>query len=128
MDSNTNQPPSLGGDQRCGLRVRRRCRARAAALLPREHRRRGGARSRLRGERHTPAHFSSDLVFDGAQTAPYVEHDAVAPLQVYGQSKAAAGRLVLDHNAGALVVRTSAFFGPWDEHNVVTTGAARAGA
>ena len=64
--------------------------------------------------------FSSDLVFDGAsRREPYVESDAVAPLNVYGQSKAEAERLVLGACPDALVVRTSAFFGPWDEHNFV---------
>lgn len=63
--------------------------------------------------------FSSDLVFDGAKDEPYVETDAAAPLNVYGRSKAEAER-VLDAHPGALVVRTSAFFGPWDRHNFVT--------
>jgi dTDP-4-dehydrorhamnose reductase len=64
--------------------------------------------------------FSSDLVFDGAQDSPYVESSAVAPLNVYGRSKAEAEQRVLDKHPGALVVRTSAFFGPWDKHNFVT--------
>jgi dTDP-4-dehydrorhamnose reductase len=64
--------------------------------------------------------FSSDLVFDGAKRGPYVERDATAPLNVYGRSKAEAERLVAEAHGGALVVRTSAFFGPWDEHNFVT--------
>ena len=64
--------------------------------------------------------FSSDLVFDGAQRVPYVESDATAPLSVYGASKAAAERRVLAILPSALVVRTSAFFGPWDEYNFVT--------
>lgn len=64
--------------------------------------------------------FSSDLVFDGAKRSPYVEQDATAPLNLYGRSKAEAERRVLEAHAGALVIRTSAFFGPWDEHNFVT--------
>ncbi|TKS52893.1 sugar nucleotide-binding protein [Luteimonas yindakuii] len=63
--------------------------------------------------------FSSDLVFDGRQGAPYVEDDAIAPLNVYGRSKARGEALVLDRHPDALVVRTSAFFGPWDEYNFV---------
>jgi dTDP-4-dehydrorhamnose reductase len=39
---------------------------------------------------------------------------------VYGRSKAEAEQRVLDKHPGALVVRTSAFFGPWDKHNFVT--------
>jgi dTDP-4-dehydrorhamnose reductase len=64
--------------------------------------------------------FSSDLVFDGSKAAPYVESDPVAPLNVYGRSKAKAEARVMDAHPSALVVRTSAFFGPWDAHNFVT--------
>ena len=64
--------------------------------------------------------FSSDLVFDGLQLSPYHETDTVSPLNIYGHSKAAAEQIVLDQNAGALVVRTSAFFGPWDSYNFLT--------
>jgi dTDP-4-dehydrorhamnose reductase len=63
--------------------------------------------------------FSSDLVFDGRRGDPYVESDAVNPTCVYGASKAEAERRVLAAHAGALVVRTSAFFGPWDRSNFV---------
>ncbi|MFN2455350.1 MAG: family 1 glycosylhydrolase [Pyrinomonadaceae bacterium] len=64
--------------------------------------------------------FSSDLVFDGAKQSPYVESDRPTPLNIYGHSKADAERLVLDAFASALVIRTSAFFGPWDDYNFVT--------
>lgn len=64
--------------------------------------------------------FSSDLVFDGTKESPYVESDEVSPLNVYGESKADAERRVLAALPSALVVRTSAFFGPWDEHNFIT--------
>jgi dTDP-4-dehydrorhamnose reductase len=66
--------------------------------------------------------FSSDLVFDGAQSQPYVESDPTSPLNVYGKSKAAAELAVLTEHPRALVVRTSAFFGPWDDYNFVTQG------
>jgi dTDP-4-dehydrorhamnose reductase len=61
--------------------------------------------------------FSSDLVFDGAKLTPYIEEDPARPLGVYGHSKAEAESRVLSVMPSALVVRTSAFFGPWDEHN-----------
>jgi dTDP-4-dehydrorhamnose reductase len=64
--------------------------------------------------------FSSDLVFDGSKLAPYVESDAPAPLNAYGRGKLEAERQVLAHAPRALMVRTSAFFGPWDAHNFVT--------
>lgn len=64
--------------------------------------------------------FSSDLVFDGTARRPYVESGHVAPLNTYGRSKAAAETGVLEHYPKALVVRTSSFFGPWDEYNFLT--------
>jgi len=66
--------------------------------------------------------FSSDLVFDGVRRAdrPYVETDAPSPLGVYGASKTEMELRVLAEHPGALVVRTAAFFGPWDEWNFVT--------
>jgi dTDP-4-dehydrorhamnose reductase len=63
--------------------------------------------------------FSSDLVFDGGQSSPYDEADPAAPLGVYGRTKAAADHSVLAILPRALVVRTAAFFGPWDEAHFV---------
>ncbi|HVH47136.1 MAG TPA: sugar nucleotide-binding protein [Labilithrix sp.] len=63
--------------------------------------------------------FSSDLVFDGTKSAAYVERDAAAPLNAYGESKAIAERAVREVYPDAIVVRTSAFFGPWDTSNFV---------
>ena len=64
--------------------------------------------------------FSSDLVFAGESDAPDVETDVPAPLNVYGRTKAEAESRVLHAYPEALVIRSSAFFGPWDEHNYVT--------
>ena len=63
--------------------------------------------------------FSSDLVFNGAKTTPYVEDDPVGPLNVYGATKAAAEQAILERGTRSLVIRTSAFFGPWDPYNFV---------
>ncbi|MBV8971040.1 MAG: SDR family oxidoreductase, partial [Sphingomonadaceae bacterium] len=67
-----------------------------------------------RGIHHTL--FSSDLVFDGTAGRPYVETDAPAPLNAYGRSKAAAEAMVLGQGR-SLIIRTAAFFSPYDEHN-----------
>jgi dTDP-4-dehydrorhamnose reductase len=64
--------------------------------------------------------FSSDLVFDGRKREPFVESDPVAPLNVYGRTKAEAETRVLAAHPAALVIRTSAFIGPWDDYNFVT--------
>ena len=61
--------------------------------------------------------FSSDLVFDGRLGRAYIERDEPAPQCVYGESKQSAEKLVLAMGAHALIVRTSAFFGPWDKYN-----------
>ncbi len=64
--------------------------------------------------------FSSDLVFDGTREEPYTESHPVSPLNVYGRSKAESESQVLNIHSAALVVRTSSFFGPWDEYNFIT--------
>jgi len=64
--------------------------------------------------------FSSDLVFDGTAGRPYTEEDTPEALNVYGAAKAEAERRVLDISPAALVIRTSAFFGPWDDFNFAT--------
>jgi dTDP-4-dehydrorhamnose reductase len=61
--------------------------------------------------------YSSDLVFDGLKTRPYTEQDVRHPLSVYGQSKSMAEEQVLHYHPEALIIRSSAFFGPWDTHN-----------
>jgi dTDP-4-dehydrorhamnose reductase len=73
--------------------------------------------------------YSSDLVFDGAVTRPYVERDAVAPLSIYGRTKAEGERRALAAWPSALVIRSSAFFGPWDTYNflAITLDELRAG-
>lgn len=63
--------------------------------------------------------YSSDLVFDGQLGRAYLETDATRPTGVYGESKAAAEARVLELWPETLVVRTSAFFGPWDRYNFV---------
>ncbi len=63
------------------------------------------------------ATVSSDLVFDGAAGRAYVESDATRPLNVYGETKALAERAVRRSSPTALVVRTAAFFSPYDPHN-----------
>ena len=68
--------------------------------------------------------FSSDLVFDGMQRRPYRESDATCPLNAYGLAKQHADR-GLARRANVLVIRSAAFFGPWDPHNFVTQGLER---
>jgi dTDP-4-dehydrorhamnose reductase len=61
--------------------------------------------------------FSSDLVFDGTIGRTYRESDPVCPTGAYGASKALAEQKVSAAGGRALIIRTSAFFGPWDRYN-----------
>jgi dTDP-4-dehydrorhamnose reductase len=53
-------------------------------------------------------HASTDYVFDGGRRKPLTEDDPLAPLGVYGGSKAEGEQAV--HEAGGIVVRTSWLF------------------
>jgi dTDP-4-dehydrorhamnose reductase len=79
----------------------------------------GAARlARACAERGLPfVGFSSDLVFNGAKADAYVERDSPAPLNVYGASKARAEREILAAGGSPLMIRTAAFFSPYDPHN-----------
>ncbi|WP_333572280.1 family 1 glycosylhydrolase [Sphingomonas sp.] len=61
--------------------------------------------------------FSSDLVFDGRLDRPYREADPCTPLNAYGRSKATMEAAIGALPGRHLIVRTAAFFSPWDPHN-----------
>ncbi len=57
-------------------------------------------------------HFSTDYVFDGASTRPYVETDPVHPLGAYAVSKLAGELYAQAYLDNPLIIRTSGVFGP----------------
>jgi dTDP-4-dehydrorhamnose reductase len=52
-------------------------------------------------------HISTDYVFDGTGDRPYLETDAVAPLNIYGQSKLKGEEACMQLNPDSVVIRTS---------------------
>ena len=56
-------------------------------------------------------HVSTDYVFDGAKTSPYLETDCPRPLNVYGNSKLAGEHFVECVAERYFVVRTSGLYG-----------------
>ena len=56
-------------------------------------------------------HISTDYVFDGRKTAPYVESDSVSPLNVYANTKVSGELFVRSVCERSFVVRTSGVYG-----------------
>lgn len=56
-------------------------------------------------------HISTDYVFDGSKPAPYVEDDPIAPLGIYGRSKAAGEAAVRKAHERHVILRTAWVYG-----------------
>ncbi len=67
--------------------------------------------------------ISTDFVFDGKKTSPYVETDPVNPLSVYGKSKLGGEKYIQEILDDYLIVRTSWLFGRSGKNFVETIGA-----
>ncbi|MGD8992668.1 MAG: dTDP-4-dehydrorhamnose reductase [Desulfobacterales bacterium] len=70
--------------------------------------------------RHALIHISTDYVFDGKTHRPYRESDLIAPLGIYGQSKAKGEAAVRSALPQHIIVRTSWLYSVYG-HNFVKT-------
>lgn len=65
-------------------------------------------------------HYSTDYVFDGSGTKPWVEDDKIRPVNYYGQSKRA-GELALEESATKFInFRTSWVYGTYGNNFIKT--------
>jgi dTDP-4-dehydrorhamnose reductase len=65
-------------------------------------------------------HYSTDYVFDGSKTGPWVETDKPNPLNVYGTSKLAGEEAIRQVGGKYLIFRTSWVYGPHGSNFLLT--------
>src|SRR3990167_3788398 len=65
-------------------------------------------------------HISTDYIFDGTKTSPYMEEDPASPLNIYGQSKWQGEIALRECHEQHIILRTSWIFSQFG-HNFVKT-------
>jgi dTDP-4-dehydrorhamnose reductase len=66
-------------------------------------------------------HISTDYVFDGSQSRPYLDTDTTNPLGVYGQSKLAGEQAIRENCNLHIILRTAWVYGVGGKGNFVKT-------
>lgn len=64
-------------------------------------------------------HYSTDYVFDGMKSSPYIESDETNPLNEYGRTKKISENLVINNSRKYILIRTAWLYG--QGHNFVQT-------
>jgi len=82
----------------------------AVGVIAREARRCGAAL----------VHYSTDHVFDGVKSSPYVETDATSPVNAYGRSKLAGEEAIRASGVAHLILRTSWVYGTRGKNFLLT--------
>ncbi|MBC7888934.1 MAG: dTDP-4-dehydrorhamnose reductase [Ferruginibacter sp.] len=65
-------------------------------------------------------HISTDYVFDGTATRPYLEDDPVSPVNLYGASKLKGELLAFENNPQSIIIRTSWVYSSFGNNFVKT--------
>ena len=68
----------------------------------------------------TLIHISTDYIFDGNAAVPYKEDDTPAPLSVYGRTKLAGEKAIVESSCESIILRTSWLYSEFGRNFVKT--------